>query len=85
MSRIKFVATAINRASNGTGGFQRADVSTSAIYLDSFAIEIGPAGSGTLLIDKVTKDQYISAKAYTATITAIDSASADTTVAIDLT
>lgn len=85
MPRLKFVATAITRASNGTGGFQSAGVSTSAIYLESSAVEIGPAGAGTYFIDKVSKDQYISAKAYTAVISALDGASASPANQIDLT
>lgn len=75
MPRIKFVATAIKRASAGTEGFRSAGVSTSAIYLDSNSVEIGPAGAGTYIYDKVSKDTYESAKAYSAVITALDSAS----------
>ncbi len=86
MPRLKFVATSINRsAAGGSRGFQATTASTSAIYLESNATEIGPAGAGTYIIDKVTNDQYISAKAYSAVITALDTASASPQNQIDLT
>jgi hypothetical protein len=86
MPRLKFVATAITRASGEKGsGFKSVQASTSAIYLESNAVEIGPAGAGTYFIDKVTNDQYISAKAYSAVITALDTASSSPQNAIDLT
>jgi len=86
MPRLKFVATAIKRASKGTQGYESKTPTTQAIYLDSNAVEIGPEGAGTYFYDKVSKDWYTSAKTYSATITALDSASGSNVgYAVDLT
>ena len=75
MPRLKFVATTINRASAGTPGFQSFTVGSTAMYLDSNAVEIAVDGTTTLIIDKVTKDQYHCSQTYTTTISRLDSAS----------
>ncbi len=81
MPRLKFVATSIATKD----GFQKNDLTTTAIYLESSSVAIRPSGTLTLIIDNVSKDQYQCSKLYSAVITALDSASASVGVQIDLT
>ncbi len=85
MPRLKFVTSSISRAAaGGSGGFQSQTVAQT-MYLESNAVEIAPDGTNTLIIDKVTRDQYHVNKAYTAVVTALDSASPSVGIQIDLT
>ncbi len=86
MSRIKFIPVSITTGKGAGQGFQTNPVTaTTPQYLDSLSVRILADGSLTMLIDATTGDQIHINKTYTAAILAIDSASADDTVAIDLT
>lgn len=83
--RIKFIPVSITTGKGGGQGFQTNPVTaTTPQYLDSLDVRVVADGTLTLIIDSMSGDQIHINKTYTATITAIDSASGSTN-SIDLT
>lgn len=78
MPRLKFIATSIKL------GGKTITPSTSAQYLESNSIKIFPAGTLTSILDNISQTEYTINKTYSATITALDTASASPNNQVDL-
>jgi len=87
MPRYKAVITSISRSSGpGQIGYSTKTFGTpTTMYIESNLIEIQPEGTTTLFVDNISGNQYHCQKAFSAVVTALDTASASPQNQVDLT